>query len=190
MGIVTPTLDQAFCDHRTGGMTVVDAVASGVTATRLREFGPTKTAQLLERIEHVLETVRMTDFRDRSVNTLSTGERRRVMIARAIVHEPEIFVMDEPTSGLDLVAAARFMEIVQSITERHQVTLLLVTHHLDEIPPAVDHVILLNRGRVVFDGGKAESLTAERLSSLYGVPIELEVSSGGWYRAVIAESLC
>ena len=183
MGIVTPALDAEFGRGRTGRMTVREAVASGFTATRLKEFGPPVDQQMAARIEQAIERTGMCDLAERSVATLSTGERRRTMIARAMVHQPDIFVLDEPTSGLDLAAKADFLKVIDELSRQNNMTLMLVTHHIDEIPPSVDHVVLLNRGRVVFEGAKCDALTEDRLSDLFAVPVAIQLRAGGWYDA-------
>ncbi|WP_158222499.1 ABC transporter ATP-binding protein [Rhodopirellula sp. MGV] len=181
MGIVSPALDAEFSRGRTGRMTVAEAVASGFTATRLKEFGPAITSEVREAVDHAIETVGMQSFRDKPVERLSTGERRRTMIARAIVHRPAIFVLDEPTGGLDMTAKAKFLEIIDSMTGQQEITLVLVTHHLDEVPPAMRHAVLLDQGTIAFDGLKQDAFTDERISSLFRLPVAIECDSRGWY---------
>lgn len=185
MGMVTPMLDHEFSQDRTGGMTVIEAVASGYTATRLREYGPRITADLRKNIDVAIESVGMTAMANRKLKTLSTGERRRSMIARAIVHQPDVFVLDEPTNGLDISARHQFLKLIDSISKTVDTTLLLVTHHIDEIPPAVSHVILLDRGRVIYDGPKDAGLTNQRMTDLFGVPLAVSRDVLGWYQATV-----
>ncbi|MCO8121228.1 ATP-binding cassette domain-containing protein [Stieleria sp. TO1_6] len=189
MGMVTAMLDHEFSDGRTGRMTVVEAVASGFTATQLKEFGPAIDDTIAPKIDQAIETVGMSDFKHRRLGTLSTGERRRTLIARAIVHDPDIFVLDEPTNGLDMAAKADFLGILDSITRRHSLTLVLVTHHVDEIPPAVNNVVLLDHGKVVFDGDTVEGLTSERISNLFQVAVNVAQRSDGWFDANIIPAL-
>lgn len=183
MGIVTPSLDYEFSTGRTGRMTVTDTVASGFTATRLKEFGPDVDGPMLTAIQAAIECVGMTDFSSRRLETLSTGERRRAMIARAIVHQPDVFVLDEPTGGLDMTAKASFLGILDSLTRQDAMTMVLVTHHIDEIPPQMNHVILLDGGRVVFDGPKAEGITGDRISALFRTTVDVTARDNGWYRS-------
>lgn len=183
MGIVTPTLDYQFCLGRTGRMAVDETVASGFTATRLKEFGPKIDDPMKHAIDRAIELVEMVDLRHRAVCTLSTGERRRVMIARAIAHQPDIFVLDEPTGGLDMTAKAKFLQILDSLTQQDSMTILLVTHHLDEIPPEMNHIILLDSGRIAFDGTKPDGLTNRRISDLFKLPVKVEMDRPGWYQS-------
>ena len=110
-------------------------------------------AQALEALERVGAAALAT----RTLDTLSTGEARRVLIARALVHTPKVLVLDEPTRGLDLVARHAFMERVRDVA-RQGTTILLVTHYVEEIIPEIDRVVLLERGRIAFDGPKASGV--------------------------------
>ncbi len=108
---------------------------------------------------------------------MSTGEARRVLIARALVHEPAALVLDEPTRGLDVVSRHRFMEHVRAVA-RQGTTILLVTHHIDEIIPEIGRVVLLRGGRIDRDGVKAGVLTAEALSHAFDAPLTVDESDG------------
>ena len=96
---------------------------------------------------------------------MSSGEARRVMLARALVTSPRALVLDEPTTGLDLVARHDFMERVRDIA-RAGTTLILITHHIEEIVPEIARVVLLREGRIVQDGPKPTVLTSESLTGL------------------------
>jgi iron complex transport system ATP-binding protein len=111
------------------------------------------------------------------LNEMSTGERRRVLIARALVTRPQALLLDEPTTGLDMVARHRFMESVRALA-RDGTTTMLVTHHVEEIVPEIDRVVLLRQGRIVFDGVAQEALTAERLAFVFGAPVVVSRSAG------------
>lgn len=103
---------------------------------------------------------------------LSTGQQRRALLGRALVHEPMTLILDEPTTGLDLAASFDYLARLRKLaTQGHNI--VLVTHHLSEIPPEIDRVVLLRGGRVAADGPKAEVLTAELLSDVYETPIRV-----------------
>ncbi len=108
------------------------------------------------------------------LDRLSTGEARRVLIARALVHTPELMVLDEPTTGLDIVARHRFMEHVRNIA-RDSTTILLVTQHIDEIFPEIGRVILLKDGRIIDDGAKDRVLMGPGLAEALGGPVTGDV---------------
>jgi iron complex transport system ATP-binding protein len=116
----------------------------------------------------------------RWLDAMSSGEARRVLLARALVTDPRALVLDEPTTSLDLAARHDFMERVRQIA-RDGTTLILVTHHIEEIIPEIARVILLKAGRMLASGPKASVLTAERLSELFESPIALDEEDGYFY---------
>ncbi len=111
---------------------------------------------------------------------MSTGEARRVLIARALVTEPRALILDEPTAGLDVVARSRFLGVVRRIAQQG-ITVVLVTHHVEEIVPEIDRVVFLQRGRIAGDGPKRSMLSPERLSALFEHSIDLQQVDGYFY---------
>lgn len=179
MGIVSALLDRDFSHGRTGNMTAVEAVATGFTATKLTAFSVALTADVRAAVMHTLERVAAGHLAGRTLSTLSTGERRRVLIARGLVHAPELLVLDEPTTGLDLAARHAFLEVLTNLVATPGLTVLLVTHHLEEIVPGLEHVVLLDRGAIAFDGPATEALTNQRISALFGLPVTFRRSQAG-----------
>jgi iron complex transport system ATP-binding protein len=106
------------------------------------------------------------------VSHLSSGEAKRVLIARALVHDPESLLFDEPGNALDVAAHAALLDTMTSLA-RAGVGVVLVTHHVSEIIPEIERVVMLKAGRVFADGPKSEVLTSERLSALFGVTAEV-----------------
>jgi iron complex transport system ATP-binding protein len=104
------------------------------------------------------------------VDHMSTGEARRVLIARALAPDPGALLLDEPTTGLDLAARHRFLGILSKLAGLGK-TLILVTHHVEEIIPEIERVILLEKGRVFLDGHKHDVLRSGPVSRLFGLPI-------------------
>ncbi|MBT8070416.1 MAG: ATP-binding cassette domain-containing protein, partial [Gammaproteobacteria bacterium] len=131
----------------------------------------------LHRAEAVLRKLGIAEIRDRAFGALSTGQQRRCLLARALVHEPDTLVLDEPTSGLDLAAGfdyrARLGELARAGS-----SLVLVTHDLGDIIPEIVRVVILAQGRVVADGAKSSVLTGELLSRVYQTPIRVTGSEG------------
>jgi iron complex transport system ATP-binding protein len=114
---------------------------------------------------------------ERTIETLSAGERQRVEIARALVTRPRLLVLDEPTSSLDLIAAKDLIDDLSRLAQGGT-TLMLVTHHPHEIVPEIERVILMSEGAIFADGPKAETLTPHRLSALFGRPVEVAWRAG------------
>ena len=109
----------------------------------------------------------------RAYAALSTGEARRVLLARALVHGPSALLLDEPTTGLDPVARHRLLQSLRALA-RDGVTLLLATHHLEELVPEIGHVVLLRNGRVLADGPREQVLDDAHLSQAFGAPLSLD----------------
>jgi iron complex transport system ATP-binding protein len=106
------------------------------------------------------------------VGEMSAGEMRRIMIARALVHRPEMLLLDEPSNALDLRAQRDLRETLRRLVGQGS-GLLLVTHHLPDVLPEIDRVIMMRDGRIFADGPKRELLTADRLGELFGRPIDV-----------------
>ncbi|MEO8364693.1 MAG: ATP-binding cassette domain-containing protein [Pseudoxanthomonas sp.] len=153
-------------------LTAEDAVLTGFFASFVIPDDLEVTATMRDRARAALAQVRATGLARRRVAELSTGEMRRVLIARALVNRPQALLLDEPTTGLDLVSQQQFIGLLRELA-RQGITLVLVTHHIQEIVPEIGRVILLREGRVLADGARAEVLTSELLSQAYGGPLRV-----------------
>jgi iron complex transport system ATP-binding protein len=178
LGIVSADLHDRFVQgNSNGALTGLDAVVSGFFATHGLFAHQRVTEPMRRQAMDALARVDAARLSAATLDTMSTGEARRVLIARALVHNPAALVLDEPTRGLDLVSRHQFMERVRSIA-RDGTTIVLVTHHVDEIIPEIARVILLRRGRIARDGVKADVLTAEALSEAFDAPLAVEEDNG------------
>jgi iron complex transport system ATP-binding protein len=185
LGIVTSDLHHRFVNgNAAGSITGVQAVLSGFFATQGFVDEESLTDLMRDRAADILARMEADHLAPKPLDEMSTGEQRRVLIARALVMEPRALVLDEPTAGLDLVARYRFLQLVSRIA-REGTTIVLVTHHVEEIIPEIERVILLKQGRVAFDGSKRSMLTSERLSSVYDAPIKLQEVSGYYYAGLL-----
>ena len=151
LGIVSPALQHDFTTDTP--LEVVDAVISGFFAARGLARHHVVTGAMRTRASEALELAGATHLVGREMASLSTGEARRVLIARALVHRPRALLLDEPCAGLDLASRRRFLESLRGLAQG-QTTLLLVTHHVEEIVPEIDRVILLRDGQILQDGPK------------------------------------
>lgn len=118
--------------------------------------------------------------RHRPLRTLSAGERQRVLLARAFAGEPGLVVLDEPTAGLDVGGREDLLRRLDSAAATTAAPLVLVTHHLEEIPPSFDRVVLVSGGRIVAAGAAADMLDSDALSGLYGVALDVHRRDGRW----------
>jgi iron complex transport system ATP-binding protein len=180
MGIVSPDLHDRFVHGNSNGtISGLEAVLSGFFASQGLFAHQRVTGAMRDAALDALARVGATRLAEATLDTMSTGEARRVLIARALAHDPHALVLDEPTRGLDMVARHEFLERIRAIA-RQGTTILLVTHHVDEIIPEIGRVILLQRGRVAADGPKAAVLTAPELSRTFDAPLAVE-ETGGYY---------
>jgi iron complex transport system ATP-binding protein len=188
LGIVSADLHDRFVHGNVAGsITARDAVLSGFFASQGLFANHRVTDAMRASAVRALELVGAAHLADAALDAVSTGEARRVLIARALVHDPKALVLDEPTRGLDLVARNGFMERVRSIARRG-VTIVLVTHHVDEIIPEIERVLLLRRGRVSADGPKAAVLTPERLGEVFESRVAVAEADGYYHVHVIGRT--
>ena len=117
---------------------------------------------------------------DRPVREMSSGEARRVLIARALVHRPRALLFDEPSNSLDLLAQQKLRHTMSALANSGT-AIILVTHELSDIVPEIQRVVLMSQGRVVADGPKEEILKVERLDALFGVRVEMARRSGHYH---------
>jgi iron complex transport system ATP-binding protein len=122
------------------------------------------------------------DLEHREIKTCSQGERGRLRIARALISEPRLILLDEPAVGLDLAAREALIAALDRLhAERPDLTSVLVTHHLEELPGSVTHAVLLSRGVVVASGPIEETLTGENLSACFGLPVICAHDGQRWF---------
>jgi len=181
LGIVSADLHQRFVGGNSEGRIRGEAaVLSGFLASDgILRYG-TVTDDMRRRAADALERMGAAHLAQRWLDELSSGEARRVLLARALVTAPRALVLDEPTTGLDLVARHDFMERVRRIA-RDGTSIILITHHIDEIIPEIERVVLLREGRIVADGPKRATLAAARLSELFDAPVAIEEADGYLY---------
>ncbi|HSP39048.1 MAG TPA: ABC transporter ATP-binding protein [Frankiaceae bacterium] len=136
------------------------------------------------RARRLLEQMGCRPLLDRPFGVLSEGERKRVLIARALMTDPELLLLDEPAAGLDLGAReALLRRLARITTDEDGPALVLVSHHVEEIPSGITHVLLLRSGRVVAAGPTEEVLTRAALSACFGLPLTVEKLPAGRYAA-------
>lgn len=178
IGLVSADLQSGFMPNAS----VLDTVLSGFFSAigihpQLRER--IEPGQLV-RAEAVLRELGLAELRDREYRTLSTGQRRRCLLGRALVHDPHTLIFDEPTAGLDMTASFDLLTRIRDLARRGR-SLVLVTHHLGDIPPEIERVIVLKRGAIVADGPKADVLTPQLLNEVYETDLRLTEIEGHYF---------
>jgi iron complex transport system ATP-binding protein len=134
-----------------------------------------------ERAKDLLVEVGAGELLDRTFGTLSEGERKRVQIARALMTDPELLLLDEPAAGLDLGGREDLVSTLSVLAmDDASPTTILVSHHVEEIPPGFTHAMLLRKGRIVASGPLEQVMTQEILSTTFGMPLQLTHEDGRW----------
>lgn len=182
MGIVSADLHQTFVED--GGLRALEVVLSGFFASQGLAQHHAVTPAQRDRAQEALRLVEAVHLSDKPMVQMSTGEARRVLIARALVPAPRALLLDEPTTGLDLIARRRFLETLRRIAQ-HGKTIILVTHHVEEILPEIRRVILMQAGRVFRDGQTQDVLTSSDLTALFQARVSVR-ECDGWYAAEVA----
>ena len=173
LGIVSPDLLAACTTDATGR----DVVLSGFfSSTRIFPHHHPDPGNLM-RVEASLARLGISHLANRPVAQMSSGEAKRTLIARALVHDPRTLLFDEPSNALDIAAQLQLRDTMRNLAQ-DGLGILLVTHHVSEIFPEIARIVLLREGRIIADGPKQEILTAERLSALFSVPVRLGQQDG------------
>lgn len=178
LGIVGPDLQEEYARRATGREVVLSGFFSSSGLFDHLKIEP----RMQERANEVLAELAILDLQEKRFEQLSTGERRRFLLARALIHNPDILVLDEPTTGLDLRAAFQLLHIIREQIQKGR-TVLMITHRLLNIPPEIERVILLRKGEIFASGPKREVLTSQNLSELFQTPLRL-LESDGYYRVI------
>jgi iron complex transport system ATP-binding protein len=138
------------------------------------------TPQMEDKARGILELLEIGHLAERNTNEMSSGEARRILIGRALVHDPQALIFDEPTSSLDLHATHELREVLRKLASAG-ISLLMVTHHLPDIIPEIGRVVSIRNGRIYRDGPKEQVLDAATLSAVFGLPVEVLVRAGYYH---------
>jgi iron complex transport system ATP-binding protein len=180
LGIVSHDLQSEYVGYASGMNVILSGFYSSVDVWAHQQF----SAQQKDRAARIMHVLGIAGLKEKLYASMSTGEQRRFLLGRALVNDPAALILDEPTSGLDLKACFQYINTVRGLM-RGGKTVILVTHHIHEIPPEISHVILLKSGKVIAAGEKSAMLTSENLSLLFDTPIAL-IEANGFYQAVPA----
>ncbi len=169
LGVVSSTMQNQITVH----LPVIDVVVGGLFGAlgvpKRFTVGEEDRARALK----ALDELGIADLADRDVMTLSTGQARRVLIARSLVHDPEVLIFDEPCTGLDPEGMFYVRQAMRTLVAGGR-ALILVTHYPEDIVPEISRVLLLKEGRIFADGPKEQLLTDETMSSLFNVPLHVQ----------------
>ena len=158
--------------ERTAVTPGLDAVIAGFFSASTLWPNLHVTEGMRVRAREALERIEATHLAAQMVGAMSAGEKRRILIARALVHRPQQLLLDEPSNALDLAAQRELRETLRGLA-RQGTGLVMVTHHLGDILPEIERIILMRDGRIVGDGPRQELLTEARLSELFHTPVRI-----------------
>lgn len=171
LGIITNDLHNQFANH-SGAETAYDVVLSGYHSSlgvfKHHDF----TEKQYEKALSALEFLDILDIKDKKVSQMSTGQLRRCVIGRALVHEPKAFILDEPTTGLDIKARSSFIKVLRKLSRKTPI--ILITHDIEEVFPEITHVALMYNKTTFKQGRKEEVLTSENLSEIFEINVNLQ----------------
>ncbi len=196
IGVVNPVVD-AGAMHTAGAvvdaeLTALEAVATGFFATVGLYDIPTHDQWA--RAEQVLKQVGLAQRLTHRYGLLSSGEQRRCLMARALVHQPELLILDEPTAGLDIAGREQVLATIERIMAQPGVpgvvppTVLMITHHIEEISPRTALVLLMKQGRIIAGGPPREVITPESLTQTFGCKVFVKRTHGRWWLEVLPEA--
>jgi iron complex transport system ATP-binding protein len=176
LGIVSNELMRRSTREISGREMVLSGFFSSIGVQPYHDVTPA----MIDKTAQVLELLEVAHLADREMTEMSSGEAHRLLIGRALVHDPLALLLDEPSNSLDFRAALELRDILRKLAQAGT-GILMVTHHLPDILPEIDRVILLHQGRIFADGSKQELLTTERLTGLFGLPVELTRRDGYYH---------
>jgi len=175
LGIVSNDLQYA-CSRDISGM---EMVFSGFFSS-IGLFKEHLTPQMKKKTRQIVDFLEIGHLCDRRMNQMSSGEARRFLIGRALVHDPKALILDEPGNSLDLHALYKFSDILSKIAARG-ISIILVTHNLSDIIPEIKRVILMKDGKLYKDGPKGSILTQENITKLFEASVEIKQKEGYYY---------
>ena len=178
IGLVSSDLERLYNQ----AVRATDVVLSGCFGSVGIGRSQNPTPAMQQRVAELMEQLGLLELATERFGQLSEGQRRRLLIARALVHKPDVLLLDEPTNALDLKARHQLLELMRQLS-RSGTTLLLVTHQIEAVIPEIQRCVLLKAGQLIADGSCNQVLTSSTLRALFETPLQLMQANG--YRQVL-----
>ena len=178
LGVITNDLHNYFekeAGYLTGFEVVLSGFYSSIGVFTHQDF----TKKQIQKAIEVMNFLEIIDLKNKKVSSMSTGQLRKCIVARALIHDPKAFVLDEPTVGLDIKAQINFIKLLQKISLKS--TIILVTHHLEEIFPEIKNVALIYNNTIFKIGKKEDILNSENLSTIFDIKFEVKEKNKRYY---------
>lgn len=178
LGIITNNLHNDFLNQakHTSGL---DVILSGFHSTLGRFSHQEFTKYQEEKSLEIMNFLGIEDLKSKKVNEMSTGQLRKCIIGRALIHNPKAMLLDEPTVGLDIKAQINFIEIIRKISKT--TTIILITHHVEEIFEEISKGILIADGTIYKQGNKKNIITSENLSHIFKLDLDIDINNNRFY---------
>ncbi|WP_081215515.1 ATP-binding cassette domain-containing protein [Prochlorococcus marinus] len=178
IGVVSTDLEVRTPDY----ISAKDVVLSGLYGSIGINRNRSPKEKEIKKVQDLISDLGLEDIDARSFGQISDGERRRLLIARAMVNKPEILILDEPTNGLDLKARHQLLKCIRSLC-KGKTTIVLITHRVEDIVKEMQRIIFLKKGAIIRDGATNDLLQSEPLEKLYETPLEI-VFANGYYQVI------
>lgn len=180
IGVVSQDLQERYTPYSTGTEIVLSGLFGAIGMHPHLEV----TGEQRQLVDALMDQLGLNALRDKMFQHMSSGQQRRLLLARAIVNRPHSYVLDEPTNSLDLQAAFHLMAMMRGLIQQGS-AMVMATHHIQEVLPEIQRVVLLKNGKLVADGDKRQLFTSRTLSDLYDTPLNLR-EADGYYTATPA----
>ncbi|WP_419763924.1 MAG: ABC transporter ATP-binding protein [Arcobacter sp.] len=178
MGIITNDLHNYIYDQGkflSGYEVVISGYYSSIGVFKHQDF----TLQQHKKADEILAFLEISDLKNKTVAKMSTGQLRKCIIGRALIHEPKAFILDEPTVGLDIKAQLNFLKLLRKLSQK--TTIILVTHHIEEVFDEISHIALIKNETIYKQGRKEEILNSENISEIFGVKLKIKSSKNRYF---------
>lgn len=175
IGIVSHDLQQRYRPATTALEVVLSGFLASIGVHGI--LGERISDEEIDAARDILAELGIAELADTPLSSMSTGQQRRCLLGRALVHRPDTLILDEPTAGLDFAASFDYLARIRALAKDGR-NIIIVTHHLDEIPPEIGRVVVLDRGTIAADGPKESVLAPELLSRVYGTSIAVAEIDG------------
>jgi iron complex transport system ATP-binding protein len=173
LGIVTNEFQYNFHSTATGIETVLSGFFSSIRIGKNHIV----TKEMVEKADKIIDLMEVPYLKDEEFKTMSSGEARRFLIARALVNEPKVLILDEPSNSLDIASLLNLRKIMRKIVATGT-SIILVTHLVSDIIPEMDRFVLFKNGKIFADGNRKSIFTSENLSSLFSVDVQISENNG------------
>jgi len=184
LGIITNDIQNDFV-YNARFATGFEIIRSGLFASLGKLQHHIYTKEQNEKTQNIIDYLEIDDLKEKKASQMSTGQLRKCLIARALIHEPKALLLDEPTTGLDIKAQKDFIQLIKKLTQK--LSIIIITHHLDEIIEEISHVALIAKNCIYKQGLKEELITSENISDVFDISVEIEQKKGTYSISKIKE---